>query len=65
MQRDVAGALADCYFRNKKFRGRGNLSNKIDIAGKTFGGTNTLLQTAGKLNRLSGTPALSSAGRKY
>lgn len=38
MQRDVAGALADCYFRNKKFRGRGNLSNKIDIAGKTFGG---------------------------
>lgn len=65
MKRDVAGTLEDCYSRNKTFRGRGTLSNKIDITGKTFGGTNTLLQTTGKLNRFSGTPALSSVGRKF
>lgn len=42
MKRDVAGTLEDCYSRNKTFRGRGTLSNKIDITGKTFGGTNTI-----------------------
>lgn len=65
MKRDVAGTLLDWYSRNNTFRGRGTLSNKIDIAGKTSAGTNTLLQTTGKLNRFSGIPALSSVGRKF